>query len=331
MLKLKWCKKMNDNILIILNWYDNNTKLLNKRITSIMEIFANLIIINNTSKELKNISNKVIYRKTSVLEDINSYIKKSKKNITDIVFLDGNISITNEDIVECLKEVRKEPDKIIMGINEEKQMSISIINNIFNMLFNTSFKNIYPPIKALNIKLFNKLLKGSSIPITDNNYIIAAIESGVFIKERDVKTIYRKNNENKPKRTIKSYLKTLWPYLIKSLSPYFLTLFLFLIIFYLQNSGNDLKDIFIANFIAEGVGIVTHIIINYNIIYKRNLIINNGMFIFKNIFRIIIASFIIYFLYNLNINLFISKLFIDAFLFINIAILFRFFHLSNDN
>ena len=41
-----------------------------------------------------------------------------------------------------------------------------------------------------------------------------------------------------------------------------------LIIFYLRSSTNDLEGIIFANTISEGVGIVLHIIINYNCIYK---------------------------------------------------------------
>lgn len=201
-------------------------------------------------------------------------------------------------------------------------MRKNIINKIFNTLFNTNFKSVLPEIKAINIKLFNNLLSNLK---NDNNYMITAITENIALKENEINTIWRKNTNRVGKDSFKMlpYLKGLIPYIFKSIIPYLISYILFMIIFYLRSSTNDLEGIIFANLISEGVGIVLHIIINYNCIYKYNLVSRNILFLLKKIFRVILSCFFIYILYNLlNINLFVSKLLVDLILMIIIAILF---------
>lgn len=201
-------------------------------------------------------------------------------------------------------------------------MRKDIINKIFNTLFNTNFKSVLPEIKAINIKLFNNLLCNLK---NDNNYMITAITENIALKENEINTIWRKNTNRVGKDSFKMlpYLKGLIPYIFKSIIPYLISYILFMIIFYLRSSTNDLEGIIFANLISEGVGIVLHIIINYNCIYKYNLVSRNILFLLKKIFRVILSCFFIYILYNLlNINLFVSKLLVDLILMIIIAILF---------
>ena len=62
---------------------------------------------------------------------------------------------------------------------------------------------------------------------------------------------------------------------------------------------------------------------NYNSIYKNNLISRNILFLLKKIFRIILSCFFVYILYNLlNLNLLLSKLIVDFILMIVIALIF---------
>ena len=145
------------------------------------------------------------------------------------------------------------------------------------------------------------------------------------IKEKNIKTIWRKKEKRVGKHNFKviPYLKTLIPYIIKSIIPYFIALVLFVIIFYVRDANNDLKGIIVATTVSEVVGIVIHIAMNYNSIYKNNLISRNILFLLKKIFRIILSCFFVYILYNLlNLNLLLSKLIVDFILMIIIALIF---------
>ena len=211
---------------------------------------------------------------------------------------------------------------IILGSNDNSSIKKNIINRIFNTLFNTNFKTVLPEIKAINISLFNNLLDSLK---NDNNYMITALNENIPLEEKKINTVWKKRPNRVGKRPFKilPYLKSLFPYVIKSIIPYIISLILFMIIFNLRSSANDLEGIICANTISEGVGIVLHIIINYQILYKYNLISRNILFILKKILRIILSCCFIYILYNLlNINLLLSKIIVDITFMIIIALIF---------
>lgn len=313
---------MNEELLIIINYYDENITLFKENIDKLSEFFKNIVICNKGNLNLDinyPVFNGINY---NYLEKINEHIKLNKLDVKAIVSIDHILEVASDDIAKCGYEAINTKDAIIMGSDDSKCISKDFINKLFNTLFNTNFKTVLPNIKAINIELLNSQLNKIT---TGNNYLITAINENISLKEEDIKTIWRKNTIKKEKGRHKviPYLKNLVPYIIKSLIPYLISLVLFMIIFYIKSDVNDLKGIIFANLISEGVGIVLHIIINYQSIYKYNLISRNILFLLKKIFRIILSCFFIYILYNLlNINLLISKLVVDFILMIVIALIF---------
>lgn len=313
---------MNEELLIIINYYDENITLFKENIDKLSEFFKNIVICNKGNLNLDinyPVFNGINY---NYLEKINEHIKLNKLDVKAIVSIDHILEVASDDIAKCGYEAINTKDAIIMGSDDSKCISKNFINKLFNTLFNTNFKTVLPNIKAINIELLNSQLNKIT---TGNNYLITAINENISLKEEDIKTIWRKNTIKKEKGRHKviPYLKNLVPYIIKSLIPYLISLVLFMIIFYIKSDVNDLKGIIFANLISEGVGIVLHIIINYQSIYKYNLISRNILFLLKKIFRIILSCFFIYILYNLlNINLLISKLVVDFILMIVIALIF---------
>lgn len=313
---------MNEELLIIINYYDENITLFKENIHKLSEFFKNIVICNKGNLNLDinyPVFNGINY---NYLEKINEHIKLNKLDVKAIVSIDNILEVASDDIAKCGYEAINTKDAIIMGSDDSKCISKNFINKLFNTLFNTNFKTVLPNIKAINIELLNSQLNKIT---TGNNYLITAINENISLKEEDIKTIWRKNTIKKEKGRHKviPYLKNLVPYIIKSLIPYLISLVLFMIIFYIKSDVNDLKGIIFANLISEGVGIVLHIIINYQSIYKYNLISRNILFLLKKIFRIILSCFFIYILYNLlNINLLISKLVVDFILMIVIVLIF---------
>lgn len=313
---------MNEELLIIINYYDENITLFKENIHKLSEFFKNIVICNKGNLNLDinyPVFNGINY---NYLEKINEHIKLNKLDVKAIVSIDNILEVASDDIAKCGYEAINTKDAIIMGSDDSKCISKNFINKLFNTLFNTNFKTVLPNIKAINIELLNSQLNKIT---TGNNYLITAINENISLKEEDIKTIWRKNTIKKEKGRHKviPYLKNLVPYIIKSLIPYLISLVLFMIFFYIKSDVNDLKGIIFANLISEGVGIVLHIIINYQSIYKYNLISRNILFLLKKIFRIILSCFFIYILYNLlNINLLISKLVVDFILMIVIALIF---------
>lgn len=320
---------MNNDILVIINWYEENINNLDHALERLNEIFKNIIICNRSNILIPIKNFKVIKSDdyNGFLNEINSYINEFNIQVKSLVFVDDIINTTYDDIVKCGMEAIENKYKIIQGFNDNYLFGEKFINNLFNMLFNTCFKSVLPDIKAINIDLYKSLLeKINKDDYNTNNYLITAVNENIHIKEKNIKTIWRKNQKRVgwSKERALPYLKSLIPYTLKSIIPYLISLMLFMLIFYISNNPNDLKGIIFANLISEGVGIVIHIILNYKTVYKNNFISKNILFILKKLFRIILGCFFIYILYNLlNINLFISKIIVDLILMILIAISFN--------
>lgn len=320
---------MNDNILVIINWYDEDIDNLDHALERLNEVFKNIIICNKSNIKIPIKNYKVIKSidYTSSLNEINDYINESNLEIKSLVFVDDIINTTYDDILNCAMEAMSSHNKIIQGFNDNYLFGERFINNLFNMLFNTSFKSVFPDIKAINIDLYKKLLDMlKNDDYRNNNYLITAVNENIHIKEKSIKTIWRKNQKRVgwSKERAVPYLKSLVPYTLKSIIPYFITLILFILIFYISNNKNDLLGIIYANLISEGVGILIHLSLNYKTVYKNNYVSKNILFILKKVFRIILGCFFIYILYNLlNIDLVISKFIIDLILMIIIALLFN--------
>lgn len=310
---------MNKEILIIINCYESNN--ITEALKRVEEVFSN-IIINNKSSKIDNLDNFLVYNNIT-LSNISDYIKTNKLDIKSIVFVDDIINTTTTDIAKCAMDSINNKTSIVAGINDDYRFGEKSINKLFNTVFNTNFKSVIPDIKAISIELFNNLIINID---NSNNYLITALSLNIPIKENNIKTIWRKKESRVGKANFNalSYLKELLPYTIKSLLPYLITLMLFIIIFYLNNSSNDLNGIIIATSISEIIGLIIHIVINYKMVYKNNYLYKNILFILKKIFRIILSCFFVYILYNLlNLNLILSKILVDIILMFIIAYIFN--------
>lgn len=316
---------MNKEVLIVINWYNESVQDLKEAISRVEEVFSNVIVSNRSSKviDLDNIY-VINGHSFNYLSNVNEYIKDKKLDIKSIVFVDDIVNTTRDDIAKCALDAIENDNTIIAGVNDDYGFGEKSINKLFNTLFNTNFKSIVPDIKTININLFNYLVENIDKQNTDN-YLVTAISENIPVKEENIKTIWRKKAKRVGKSNFKAilYLKTLLPYIVKSLIPYFIALLLFIIIFYIRSSNNDLEGIIVATLVAEGVGLIAHIFINYQMVYKNNLLYRNILFLLKKFFRIILSCFFVYILYNIfNLNLILSKILVDTILMLLIAYLF---------
>ena len=315
---------MNKEVLIVINWYNSNTADLKEALKRVEEIFSNIIVSNKSSKVINLDDITIINGHTNYLFELNEYINSNKLDIKSIVFVDDIVNTTRDDIAKCAMDSIENNTAIIVGVNDDYGFGEKSINKLFNALFNTNFKSITPDIKAINIELFRYLVKTLDKQ-NNTNYLITAINENIPVKEENIKTIWREKAKRVGKSNFKAipYLKTLLPYIVKSLIPYFLSLLLFIIIFYLIGSNNDLEGIIVATLVAEGVGLIAHIFINYQMVYKNNLLYRNLLFLLKKIFRIVLSCFFVYILYNiLDLNLILSKILVDIVLMLLIAYFF---------
>lgn len=189
---------MNNDILVIINWYEENINNLDHALERLNEVFKNIIICNRSNILIPIKNFKVIKSDdyNGFLNEINSYINEFNIQVKSLVFVDDIINTTYDDIVKCGMEAIENKYKIIQGFNDNYLFGEKFINNLFNMLFNTRFKSVLPDIKAINIDLYKSLLeKINKDDYNTNNYLITAVNENIHIKEKNIKTIWRKNQK----------------------------------------------------------------------------------------------------------------------------------------
>ena len=183
---------MNNDILVIINWYEENINNLDHALERLNEVFKNIIICNRSNILIPIKNFKVIKSDdyNGFLNEINSYINEFNIQVKSLVFVDDIINTTYDDIVKCGMEAIENKYKIIQGFNDNYLFGEKFINNLFNMLFNTRFKSVLPDIKAINIDLYKSLLeKINKDDYNTNNYLITAVNENIHIKEKNIKTI----------------------------------------------------------------------------------------------------------------------------------------------
>ena len=130
---------MNEELLIIINYYDENITLFKENIDKLSEFFKNIVICNKGNLNLDinyPVFNGINY---NYLEKINEHIKLNKLDVKAIVSIDNILEVASDDIAKCGYEAINTKDAIIMGSDDSKCISKDFINKLFNTLFNTNF------------------------------------------------------------------------------------------------------------------------------------------------------------------------------------------------
>lgn len=339
---------MNKEILIIIPAYNPPIDLFNKLLDKLKDSFAYILIVNDgSSKEYTNFFNKLA-KKYQVLKHENnmgkgqaiktaySFAYDNYKEPKTYVVIDCDNQHDIEDMVKCCQISLENPQSLIIGVRDftlnnipfKSKYGNKITRLMFNLFFNYNISDTQTGLRAITPNLVPTLL---SIPGQRYNYelrvLMTCCEENIPIIEVPIKTIYIENNKESRFNPLKdSFIiyKEFFNYFLKLIIPYVINLILFLIIFYLINSNNDLTAITKTNFLTGIIGIILNIILNYRNIYKHNKIINNIVYISKKILKIFIAGIFIYICYNLlNVNLLLSKLIVDILLTIILFIIFR--------
>ena len=105
---------MNNDILVIINWYEENINNLDHALERLNEVFKNIIICNRSNILIPIKNFKVIKSDdyNSFLNEINSYINEFNIQVKSLVFVDDIINTTYDDIVKCGMEAIENKYKI---------------------------------------------------------------------------------------------------------------------------------------------------------------------------------------------------------------------------
>ena len=339
---------MNRDILIIIPAYNPPIQLFEALLDKLKGAFENILIVNDGSDETYMAFFKKIEKKYHLLrheynlgkgqaiKTAYSFARDNYPNVSAYVVIDCDNQHDIEDMIKCCDEAIKHPDSLVIGVRDfsldnvpiKSKFGNIITKNMFKWLFNYDITDTQTGLRAISPKLAAKFLE---IPGDRFNYelkcLIVCCEDGIPIIEVPIKTIYVDNNKASTFKVFRdSYIiyREFFSYFIKLFVPYLISLVVFLILFYYWNSTDDLKALVIGNITAGMVGVVFNILVNYLNLYKHNNLGNNLVYLLKKILKICIGGFLIYIGYNLlNINLLVSKIFVDIILTIGLFLVFR--------
>ena len=319
---------MNDEILIIIPLNKNNELIIEDALKK-LNAFSNVLILNysnNTKLITKLKQDYTILNIEKVgekhLKEVSQYILDNYQDIKAITIINNLNEADLEDIINTSKSAIENKDSFIMGVKDKA--FISPINKftsfLYKCFFNYNIYDSYSGINAFSLDLAKKLI---NINIVSPNSLITLIENNINIKEVNIKTIYKKNNDN-IFNTIKVIYNSFYKYFLKLFIPYVISLLIFLIIFYYINYPNDLISLFMINIISGIINIIINIAMNYINIYQHSNLGNNFIYVFKKLLKAFIGGFFIYILYNLlDLNLLLSKIIIDIILTIIFYLIFK--------
>ena len=319
---------MNDEILIIIPLNKNNELIIEDALKK-LNAFSNVLILNysnNTKLITKLKQDYTILNIEKVgekyLKEVLQYILDNYQDIKAITIINNLNEADLEDIINTSKSAIENKDSFIMGVKDKA--FISPINKftsfLYKCFFNYNIYDSYSGINAFSLDLAKKLI---NINIVSPNSLITLIENNINIKEVNIKTIYKNNNDN-IFNTIKAIYNSFYKYFLKLFIPYIISLLIFLIIFYYINYPNDLISLFMINIISGIINIIINIAMNYINIYRHSNLGNNFIYVFKKLLKAFIGGFFIYILYNLlDLNLLLSKIIIDIILTIIFYLIFK--------
>ena len=319
---------MNDEILIIIPLNKKNELIIEDALNK-LNAFSNVLILNhsNNLELIKKIEKDYCILNIEkvgekYLKEVLQYILDNYQDIKAITIINNLNEADLEDIINTSKSAIENKDSFIMGVKDKA--FIRPINKftsfLYKCFFNYNIYDSYSGINAFSLDLAKKLI---NINIVSPNSLITLIENNINIKEVNIKTIYKKNNDN-IFNTIKVIYNSFYKYFLKLFIPYVISLLIFLIIFYYINYPNDLISLFMINIISGIINIIINIAMNYINIYQHSNLGNNFIYVFKKLLKAFIGGFFIYILYNLlDLSLLLSKIIIDIILTIIFYLIFK--------
>ena len=315
---------MNDEILIIIPLNKNNDLIIEDELKKLNSFYNVLILNYSNNTKLKQDYTILNIEKVGekYLKEVLQYILDNYQDIKAITIINNLNEADLEDIINTSKSAIENKDSFIMGVKDKA--FIRPINKftsfLYKCFFNYNIYDSYSGINAFSLDLAKKLI---NINIVSPNYLITLIENNINIKEVNIKTIYKNNNDN-IFNTIKAIYNSFYKYFLKLFIPYIISLLIFLIIFYYINYPNDLISLFMINIISGIINIIINIAMNYINIYRHSNLGNNFIYVFKKLLKAFIGGFFIYILYNLlDLNLLLSKIIIDIILTIIFYLIFK--------
>lgn len=324
-------------VVVVIPAYEPDEKLI-KLISSLKEqCDYNILIVDDGSGEKyshifeKSASlgaNIISYSenkgKGGALKTAFSYLKK-QNNIDAIVTADCDGQHLPKDILKVVDSINHNRNEIILGARHfagkvpfRSMLGNRLTSSVFQLIYNTKISDTQTGLRGFSYSMLDWLcsIHGNGYEY-EMNMLIDSKKNGYEIKEVSIETVYLENNKSSHFNPLRDSLKIYLPILKFSFSSIIsATLDFILLLLIKVITSNLLMAVTFSRLFSASI----NYIINRNYVFSSAININNKISLPKYILLalcIMIFNYIILsYLYNLGINLILSKILTEGFLFI---------------
>ena len=289
---------MIDDVCLIVPAYNPDEKLFLDFLDKAVKEFSNIIVINDGSNEdcdsifskiesqysdIKMLKHSVNLGKGRALKTAFNCYLNEYKNCIGIVQADCDGQHDLEDVINCAKTLKENPDSLILGARNFNDKEVPRRSKFGNKLTRIIFK-IFIGIKITDTQtglraIGNELLKQFIATFGERyeyetNVLIDCKTNNIEIKEVPIKTIYIEKNQTSKFNPIKDSLmiyKLFAKYIFSSLSAFVIDIILFSIFIKTFTNINldDKTKILLATICARVISSLYNFKINAKIVFKN--------------------------------------------------------------
>lgn len=280
-----------DNIFVVVPTLDPDEEIMEKFINELHKEFKNILVVNDGSKEVhdkffKKLSKEGIevihhYKnlgKGRALKNAFNYLLNKYDDLVGCITCDCDGQHSVKDIKKCAKVLKKNPQKLILGVRDFDQANVpmksqygnKITRNIFKIFIGLEISDTQTGLRGLSKHLMEEFMDLSGERYEyETNMLIECKNENIKIEEVEIETIYLNSNANSHFNPLKDSImiyKLFVKYFVASFSSFLLDIILFSAILGILDIN---YEILAATILARVVSSIYNYIINSNLVFQN--------------------------------------------------------------
>jgi len=322
------------NIFVVIPTLDPDEEIMNTFITELHKDFANILVVNDGSKDVHNKFFKKLQKegieviahyknlgKGRGLKNAFNYLLNKYKDIEGVITCDCDGQHSVKDIKKCAKALQKTPEKLILGVRNfdndnvppKSKFGNKITRSIFKIFIGLEITDTQTGLRGISKDLMVKFmaLPGERYEY-ETNMLIDCKEESIGLNEVEIETIYLNSNANShfnPLRDSIMIYRLFMKYILVALSSFVLDIVLFTAILGVLKIDSK---ILAATILARIVSSIYNYLVNSNLIFKDMCIKSLVKYYVLAVIQMFMSGCFVTYLFNLlGISVALIKIFVD--------------------
>ena len=337
---------MEKNIVIIVPSYKPDKEIMMEFIKKLKKTYEKIVVVNDGSgeefdtffKEIESLDIKVLKHSVNLgkgraIKTAFNFILNEYKDIIGTITADCDGQHYIEDIIKMDKELKKNPDKLIIGCRQFDEEQVpwksragnKITRTVFLMFVGIKITDTQTGLRGFGIETMKKFISTSGERYEyETNMLIECKEKEVQIIEVPIQTVYIRNNSLSHFDAIRDswkIYKLFMKYIFSSLASFIVDIVLFSIFVKLLPDihwmNNIITTIVISTIIARIISSIFNFAVNSKVVFKNSTKSSIIKYFILVIIQMLVSAFVVSKLFKmLGINSTVIKIIVDVIIFI---------------